>query len=55
MKNILIKLLAYLIMLPIVFIGIVVSIFWNAYLVIHYILFRLKRKWKAGIKEMLKK
>ncbi len=54
MKNILIKLLTYLIMLPIVGIGIIVAILWNTYLLINYISFRLKRKWKAGIKEVQK-
>ena len=54
MKNVLIKLLAYLVMLPIVLIGVVASILWNTYLIIDYIGFRLKRKWKAGVKEVRK-
>ncbi len=41
-------------MLPIVGIGIIVAILWNTYLLINYISFRLKRKWKAGIKEVQK-
>jgi hypothetical protein len=53
-KNILIKLLTYLIMLPIIAIGIIVAIVWNTYLIFNYIFFRLKRKWAAGIKEVKK-
>ena len=33
-------------MIPIVIIGIGISIIWNGYLVGNYISFRLKRKWK---------
>ncbi len=54
MKNRLIKILAILIMIPIMFIGIVAGIVWNLYLSVNYISFRLKRKWKAGIKEAKK-
>ena len=39
-------------MIPIMFIGIAVGIIWNLYLIANYISFRLKRKWKAGVKEV---
>jgi len=35
-------------------ISIVISIIWNGYLVVDYIGFRFKRKWKAGVKEVRK-
>ena len=54
MKDRLIKILAILIMIPIMFIGIAAGIIWNLYLIANYISFRLKRKWKAGIKEVKK-
>ena len=54
MKNRLIKILAILVMIPIMIIGIVVGIIWNLYLIADYILFILNRKWKAGIKEAKK-
>jgi DUF1365 family protein len=54
MKNILIKILTYLVMIPIVCIGIVFGIIWNSYLIWNYIWVRLVRKWKAGIKEVKK-
>ena len=54
MKKSLIKILAILIMIPIMFIGIAVGIIWNLYLIANYITFRLKRKWKAGVKEVKK-
>jgi DUF1365 family protein len=54
MKDRLIKILAILIMIPIMFIGIVAGIIWNLYLIVNYISFKLKRKWKAGVKEVKK-
>jgi len=54
MKNRLIKILAVLIMLPIMFIGITVGIIWNLYLIADYVFFKLYRKWKAGIKAVKK-
>ena len=54
MKNRLIKILAILVMIPIMIIGIVVGIIWNLYLIADYVSFRLNRKWKAGIKEAKK-
>jgi len=54
MTNVLIRIFAILIMIPIVCIGIVIAIVWNGYLATNYIGFRLKRKWKAGIKEAIK-
>jgi len=54
MKNRLIKILAILVMIPIMIIGIVVGIIWNLYLIADYISFILNRKWKAGIKEAKK-
>ena len=54
MKNRLIKILAILVMIPIMIIGIVVGIIWNLYLIADYISFKLNRKWKAGIKEAKK-
>ena len=41
-------------MIPIMGIGIFVSIIWNIYLLLNYISFRFKRKWKAGVKEVKK-
>jgi hypothetical protein len=41
-------------MIPIMCISIVISIIWNGYLVVDYIGFRFKRKWKAGVKEVRK-
>ena len=54
MKDRLIKILAILIMIPIMFIGIAAGIIWNLYLIVNYISFKLKRKWKAGVKEVKK-
>ncbi len=54
MKDRLIKILAILIMIPIMFIGIAAGIIWNLYLITNYISFKLKRKWKAGVKEVKK-
>jgi hypothetical protein len=54
MKKILIRILAILFMIPIMSIGIFVSIIWNIYLLLNYISFRFKRKWKAGVKEVKK-
>jgi hypothetical protein len=54
MKDRLIKILAILIMIPIMFIGIAAGIIWNLYLIANYISFKLKRKWKAGVKEVKK-
>lgn len=54
MQKSLIKILAILIMIPIMFIGIAAGIIWNLYLIANYISFKLKRKWKAGVKEVKK-
>jgi MFS superfamily sulfate permease-like transporter len=54
MQKSLIKILAILVMIPIMFIGIAVGIIWNLYLIANHISFRLKRKWVAGIKEVKK-
>jgi hypothetical protein len=54
MKKWIPRILAILIMLPIMFIGIAVAIIWNLYLIANYISFKLNRKWKAGIKEAKK-
>jgi hypothetical protein len=54
MKKWIPKILAVIIMIPIFFIGIAVGVIWNIYLIANYILFRLKRKWIAGIKEVKK-
>ena len=54
MKKWIPKILAVIVMIPIFFIGITMGIIWNLYLIANYILFRLKRKWKAGVKEVKK-
>jgi MFS superfamily sulfate permease-like transporter len=54
MQKSLIKILAILVMIPIMFIGIAVGIIWNLYLIANHISFRLKRKWSAGVKEVKK-
>jgi hypothetical protein len=54
MKKWIPKILAYLIMIPIVLIGIVVSIFWNSVLVMDMIFTNIKRRYKSGIKEIQK-
>jgi hypothetical protein len=54
MKNRLIRILAILIMIPIMCIGIIVSILWNSYLIGNYIWVRFRRKTIAGIKEAQK-
>ena len=41
-------------MIPIMCIGIVISIIWNIYLLLNSMSFTFKRKWKAGIKEVKK-
>jgi hypothetical protein len=54
MKKGLIRIIAYLVMIPIMCIGVVFGILWNLYLIINYVGFRFKRKWKAGVKEVRK-
>ncbi len=54
MLNVVIRILAILCMIPIVLFSIGLSIFWNLFLMVDYIFVRLKRKWKAGIKEAKK-
>jgi hypothetical protein len=54
MTNVVIRILTILIMIPIMFISITIAIIWNCYLGINYIGVRLKRKGKAGIKEVKK-
>jgi hypothetical protein len=54
MKKWIPKILAVIIMIPIMFIGIAVGIIWNLYLIANHISFRLKRKWSAGVKEVKK-
>jgi hypothetical protein len=49
-----IKILAYIVMIPILLFGIVVSILWNGFLLADYIWVRLKRKTIAGVKEVRK-
>ena len=54
MTNAVIRILTILIMIPIMCISITIAIIWNCYLSINYIAVRLKRKWKAAIKEVKK-
>jgi hypothetical protein len=54
MTNVVIRILTILIMIPIMCISITIAIIWNCYLGINYIGVLLKRKWKAGIKEVKK-
>jgi len=54
MKKWIPKILAYLIMIPIIIIGIVVSIVWNSALIFDMIFTNIIRRYKAGIKEMNK-
>jgi hypothetical protein len=54
MLNLVIKILAIILMIPILIFSIGLSVIWNGYLITDYILVRLRRKWKAGIKEAKK-
>jgi hypothetical protein len=54
MKKILIRILAIICMIPIMCIGIFISIIWNVYLLLNSMSFSFKRKWVAGIKEVKK-
>ncbi len=54
MLNVIIRILAFICMIPILVLSIAISVLWNGFLIADYIWVRLVRKWKAGIKEVKK-
>lgn len=54
MKKWIPKILAYIIMIPIVVVGIVLAIVWNSILIGDMIWVDIKRKYKSGIKKIKK-
>jgi hypothetical protein len=46
MKKWIIKILAVIVMIPIVFFGLILSIIWNTYLISDSVIIHIKRKYK---------
>ena len=55
MKNWIPKILAYILMLPVMVIGIFVAIIWNGYLIMDLLIGDIRRKGKKEIKQINQK